>query len=795
MQRCYHCGSKAYPEYSLEIDNEMRDFCCFGCQAVTVAIVDGGLDNFYQYRDEFNQKVDDKNVSFLSYDLDEIQKEFVLKLDSDCYQIDLQIGGISCAACAWLIENHLQRLIGVKQVSVNVANYRCVITWDKSALKLSEIFQKLSEIGYSASPSITNDAQTTRKQEERTAILRLGVAGVAMMQVGMVAIALYAGDIQGMASNTEYFLRWVSLCFATPVIVYSARPFFMSAIRSIKLGHINMDVPVSLALSLAFIASVYSTIAFAGEVYFDSVAMFTFFLLLGRFLEMRARHSHQLQSENLSQLLPFSVERMVGSERELIPIKSLSVGDVVWVPAGEVIPCDGMILDGASAIDESLLTGESVGELKQIGDMVLAGSINGEAGLSIKAKKVGPDTGLAEIERLVNQAAADKPKFVGIADRLASRFVMAVILIAILVGGYWLTVAPERALWIVLSILVVTCPCALSLATPAALTAGVNGMRKKGLLIRSQHVLEALASIKCVIFDKTGTLTKGELSIADCKLLTDSENKASVLEKISALEKSSAHPIAKAFRGVPSKLNTTNVNVVSGLGVEGRIQNEVYRFGKLAFCTEILPSSAQLEGYPSDGLWQLLVSNREPLAWVLLEDTPRSNISSVLNAMYSDGVQVSILSGDREENVRQFSKQNQISNYHSAMLPADKLAHVKTLQNKGNSVLMVGDGINDVPVLSGADVSVAMASATQLARTRSDCVLLNENLSSLVKAFDLAKGVKITIRQNLAWAIGYNIIALPAAAMGYIPPYLAAIGMSLSSLVVVLNALRLEKRG
>ena len=791
MTKCFHCGLPASPEFRATVNNTPRDFCCVGCQAVTQAIYAGGLSAFYEYRDTLNPKAETQETSFAAYDLPEVQEEFVHKLNENQLETQLNIGGITCAACAWLIENHLQRLEGIDTVSVNVSSHRCRIVWQNSTLQLSEIFSNLAKIGYQPSPASMGANQAFRKNESRLALMRLGVAGVGMMQVGMVAVALHAGDIQGIDDHWKQFLRWVSLIFATPVMLFSARPFFSSAYRSLKMRHLNMDVPVSIALILAFTASIWATVRGVGEVYFDSVSMFTFFLLLGRFLEMRARHVGAFESEQLSELLPRTAEKLVAEQRQMVPIKSLKEGDVLWIRPGSVIPCDGAVLNGESTVDESMLTGESLGVAKSAGSYVSAGTVNGEQALTVQVEKLGQQTNLATIERLVDQASTQKPSYVAFADKIAGKFVAAVLLISIVVFSAWLWIDASQAVWVVLSVLVVTCPCALSLATPAALTAGTNFLRKKGLLIRAGHVLETLPKINELVFDKTGTLTLGKLKLAEVRVLSKKHSIESVKQTIAALEAHSAHPIANAFKHVEVPESAQGVEVSTAMGVQGRLHNQMFRFGKLAFIQELSPVFAALR-YPGEGLWQVLATKDELVAWVRLNDAPRKNIPALLHDMHTRGVGVSILSGDRKNNVEQFAQEHNISNLKYEALPEDKLAYIERAQQNNKCVVMVGDGINDVPVLSRADIAIAMGEATQLARAKSDCVLLNDDLRVISDAVKVSEKVKRIIRQNLAWAIGYNLIALPAAALGFIPPYLAAIGMSLSSLVVVLNALRLN---
>lgn len=795
---CYHCGLPAVPEFTFTVNNTEKSFCCVGCQAVAQMIIGSGLENFYTYRETVNQKPDSGTASFAAYDLPEVQEDFVFEYQSGINTARLYLSGITCAACAWLIENYLQDMDCIEHAAVNVSTHECVISWRKDCDKLSELMSALARIGYMPQPATANSNQMLRKKESRTALMRLALAGIAMMQVGMVAVALYAGEAQGITDSWRHYLRWVSLLMATPVILFSARPFFSSALRALRLHRLNMDVPVSLALLLAYSASAWATVTNSGEVYFDSIAMFTFFLLLGRYLEMRARHSGAFETERLSQLLPVSVERAGRFENNLwregkialVPIKSILPGDVVRVAAGAVVPFDGIVIKGNSSVDESILTGEAVPKPISISGKVIAGSTNGESAIHIRVTAVGRHTQLAMVEQAVDRARQQKPEQIFLADNVAAWFVAFVLLASFITGTAWYLIQPEKALWVVLSVLVVTCPCALSLATPAALTAGTTHMRRLGLLVLSPHFIETVNRISHVVFDKTGTLTQGRLQIKNVILLA-SDDTQTCLGIVAALERASAHPIANAFLTIESDKKAEDIKVAAGRGVEGVVEGKIFRFGQLDYA---LPQDSETLNYPGDGLWQLLCDQNEPLAWIQLEDALRDNLPPVLQTLRENNIDISLLSGDREENVASVARELGIHDYVSHALPEDKLNFMQTLQTRGKTVMMVGDGINDVPVLAGANVSIAMGSSTQLAKIKSDSVLLNSDLNTLPKIIAFAKQVQKTIKQNIAWAIAYNASALPLAALGFIPPYLAAVGMSLSSLVVVVNSLRLTRR-
>lgn len=783
--QCFHCGTPC-DDAIASPSQEEQYFCCYGCLAVSQTIYEGGLGAFYQYRDATNRKADAPQ-DFSSFDIADVQQDFVEHGDDGQCSAHLALNGISCAACVWLIEKHLQKLAGVIAVRVNASSHRATIQYDSTQLKLSTIFAALESIGYSAQPLVQHTLEAHWLAQQKQQLMRLGVAGIGMMQAGMVALALHFGAFHGMDEIWIKTLRWVNLAFTLPIIFYSAQPFFKAAIRALKARHLVMDVSVSLALILAFIASIYATFTLQGEVYFDSIAMFTFFLLLGRYFEQRVRWKNNQANVGAHQLLPMTVRRQGETgETDTIPLRSLHVGDVLLVNSGERFAADGTVLSGTSEVDESLITGESVPQKKSVGDRVLAGSFNGGTRLQVRVDAVGANTQLASIENLVAQAESNKPRQAMLADRLAGVFVALVLAISTSVWLVWLSIDASKALWVALSVLVVTCPCALSLATPTALSVAVNRLRKSGLLITGANTLEGLESITTVVLDKTGTLTEGKIQVAETRLLRRLD-KQRVLSIAAALEAVSSHPIARAFAAHQADLIVEESDVSVGFGVSGKIDGELYRIGSVEF--------AWPQGniaYPGSGLWVLLADHQAPLAWFNLSDQLRPNASNMIAQLQAQGLGVVLLSGDRRENVATIAQQLGIQQWQGEMVPAQKLEKVRELQKQGQRVLMVGDGLNDLPVISGADLAFAMGSATNLTRSKADAVLLHDDLNLLLLARDLAQKTGRTIVQNLMWAIGYNVIALPLAVLGMVPPWAAAIGMSTSSLVVVLNALRLS---
>jgi len=785
---CYHCAEPVPPgsDYTVEIDGAQRAMCCPGCQAVASAIVDGGLARFYQYRTEASERPEDETPpSWQIYDLPDIQQDFVIELDNAHCQASLLLEGISCAACSWLIETHLNQFSGIAQVQVNVTNFRSQITYDPEVIPLSRVLAELHAIGYRPRPATDEQQRALEVRDNRLALTRLGVAGFGMMQAGMVAIGLYMG------ANDEWqsLLRVVSMVLSTPVVFFSAWPFFRASWHSLKAGQLIMDVPVALAVGLGYSASGWATFSGTGEVYFESISMFVFFLLVGRYLEMRARYRHRIGGANVAQLLPSVAKRWQQGEWHQVAVKLLRPGDRVQVAAGDTFPADGEVIAGASGVNEALLTGESVPVFKRAGSFVIAGSQNNESPLEVRVSATGGQTQLSAIEQLIGRAQADKPPQVALADKVARYFIAALLLVCGAVFTAWSFIAPERALWVALSVLVVTCPCALALAMPTALTAATEYLRRSGVLITRGHVLETLTKIDRVIFDKTGTLTQGQLCVAEVKPLLEGVDREHILALCAALEQGSNHPIARAFTDHESGLAFESIRQVTGGGVSGRMGEVTYRLGNIAFAAEDAPLEVPDEPY----LWLLLTRDGEPLSFIGLSDQVRTEAADVVAALQQQGLAVELLSGDTTNNTARLAQQVGIDVYTGGASPAAKLTRLQQCQAQGEVILMVGDGINDVPTLSGADVSIAMAGASDLARTHADCLLLQHNLQPLLLCISHARATRRVIRQNLTLSLTYNALALPLAALGLVPPWAAALGMTTSSLLVVLNALRLMR--
>ncbi len=792
---CYHCALPVTTgsRFTAVVLGEYREFCCPGCQAVAEAIVAGGLESYYQHRSEASANPEALPVQLTDelalYDRADVQQPFV-RHEGELAETTLLMEGISCAACGWLIEKHLRTLPAVAEARLNLSNHRLHVRWADAQLPLSQILAELRQIGYAAHPYQADRASEQLASENRLALRQLGVAGLLWFQAMMATMATWPEFNIDLSPELHTILRWVALFLTTPIVFYSCAPFFKGAMRDLRTRHLTMDVSVSLAIGSAYIAGIWTSITGVGELYFDAVGMFALFLLAGRYLERRARERTAAATAQLVNLLPASCLRLdAAGQSERILLSELRLGERILVQAGSILPADGKIIDGQSSIDESLLTGEYLPQPRMPGDAVTAGTLNVEGALTVEVQALGQDTRLSAIVRLLDRAQAEKPRLAEIADRAAQWFLLLSLIAAAAIGLLWWELDSSRAFWIVLAMLVATCPCALSLATPTALTAATGTLHKLGLLLTRGHVLEGLNQIDTVIFDKTGTLTEGRLVLRSIRPLGvhDSDE---CLSLAAALENRSEHPIARAFGRAP--LAAEEVHSTPGLGLEGLVGGQRLRIGQAEFVCAL--SGANVPGMPNEaGQWLLLGGAQGPLAWFVLDDRLRDDAPALLAACKARGWRTLLLSGDSSPMVASVAAELGIDEARGGLRPDDKLQVLQQLHREGRKVLMLGDGVNDVPVLAAADISVAMGSATDLAKTSADAVLLSNRLDALVQAFSLARRTRRVIIENLLWAALYNGLMLPFAALGWITPVWAAVGMSISSLTVVLNALRLTR--
>lgn len=783
--------------------------CCLGCLAAADFIQQNGMGDFYQHRggqlpeSAVSGQYGDSN-SWQYYDQPEVRLQYQKEQDGEaCARIYVQ--GMYCNSCSWLIDSSLSKLPGVERVQLNPDTHQVQLFWQSDESRLSDILSTISRLGYQPRP--LNDSETgvdKRESENRQSLKRLAVAGFGMMQVMTYAIGVYLGDYQGMDEGIRQFLNLVSMLVATVVVFYAGAPFFKHAWFDLRNRHLGMDVPVALAIGGAYTASVWQLLIeknIAAEVYFDSAVMFVFFLSLGRFLEMRARYSAASSADALRQLLPPLVTVWRNGESLVISPQQLEKGDEVDVLAGETVPCDGRVISGEAQLDESLLTGEARSVAYAQDDLVTGGTKLQSGSLRLVVTQAWEQSAVASIKQLLDRAQSHRPERVRFADQMARYFVTVLLLVAVAVGVFWYVVAPDRVFSIVLSVLIASCPCAFSLATPAVLTVASHFLSRHGVLLSNSDACETLLTVNHWCFDKTGTLSTAELVVEHVDVFAD-KSADEYLEILSAIEQHSDHVLASALTR-PTKLKATDVQSVHGSGIYGSIDNTQYFAGNASWIAEACEIS-EMPDLQDQHSVVVLAQQGKVLATVYLSDRVRRDAAGVLSTLKKTGkptsderkvgdIQISLLSGDRQSVVTRFAQNLPIDKAIGDLLPADKVSYLQKLQASGQKVAMVGDGVNDAPVLGQADVSIAMASGSQLSQSQADIILLGGRLQGLSTAQQVAKRAQQVIRQNLSWAVMYNLTVLPLAATGLLAPWMAAIGMSLSSLAVVLNARRLNR--
>jgi len=788
---CFHCGLDVPKgkEWGIEFEGQWRPMCCPGCEAVAQAIIDSGLSSFYLKRTAY---------SVTANSLEDVLEPCVTELseaefeDDELLETSLIIEGITCSACIWLLERQVKQLEGVVSFNVNYATRRARLKSVKQRVSVSDVLEAIRAVGYHAVPFDTSKQFSNLQKERKDFLGRIGVALFCGMQVMMISLGLYIAGPNEIETEMLQFFKWVSALLTLPVVLFSGLPFLQAAYRDIKNKMPGMDVPVALGIGLGFLASLINTYVGRGDTYYESVCMFVLFLMLARYVEFLTRWYAISSSERMMQAVPMVAKRVADDGRlETVSAKSLQLGDEVQINPGEVIPADAIVLKGCSDVDESILTGENEPINKVSGDGLLGGSHNLSNTLTATVSCVGKNSTLSTIARLIDQAQAEKPAWVEAADRFASLFVSMVILVTASTAmyGYW----QGDVEWFstALSVLVVTCPCALSLATPTAYTAAMSALFGQGIIITKGTALETLATVDRVIFDKTGTLTQGAMTISHVTLF-GSQERQNIMDIAISLESFSDHPIARAFKREKAKViyQAMNVEQASGRGLQGVVEGDVYYLGSEDFINQAL--GIKLGRVDANVTQVYLANDKQVLASFEIHDDIRKGAQLSVAWLKEQGKKVSLLSGDKSVPVKWLAKQVGIEDVRFNATPSDKLNEIDRLQSAGERVVMVGDGVNDAPILAKADVSISVSGASQLARASSDVLLMNNDMQSLRYVFRLSSKVSAIIKQNMGWALVYNIGALPLAMAGYVEPWQAALGMSVSSLVVVLNSFRLR---
>lgn len=715
----------------------------------------------------------------------------------DCWDSHVVIQGMHCAACAFTVEDALMSVPGVQSVEVNAATHRAKVVWSEAQVKPSAWIAAINKVGYGALPAADSSLRQARHEEGRRALWRWLVAGFCMMQVMMYAYPAYVAQEGDITPDMVFLLRWASWVLSLPVVLFSCGPFFSNAWRDIRARRVSMDLPVALGMAITFLLSTVATFEpdgmFGAEVYYDSLTMFVFFLLTGRWLELRARDRTAGALEALMNRLPDSVERQLPSgEFERVAVRRVMVGDVIRVSPSESFPADGVILQGQTLADEALLTGESRPQSRGVGDTVVAGSHNLSGIVTVRVVQVGEGTQFSQIVSLMENASLQKPRLAQLADRIAKPFLIGVLVLAVLSAVYWWPTNPGHALMVAVAVLVVTCPCALSLATPAAMLAAAGNLARHGVMVRNLQALESLAEIDTLIFDKTGTLTQDGQRITQV-MTAEGVTPDAALNLAASLAKHSLHPLSRALVKAQEAAGQNSVTVqdvyeMIGLGLEGRFDGLV-RLGSAKFCS---PKTKGIPDKASVCQVHLCTENEWLASWQLSEDV-RTDAVQTVQALRQLNVNVWLLSGDRPESAQQVAQEVGITHAFGACTPQDKLSRMQVAQSQGARVAMVGDGLNDGPVLAGAHVSMAFGNAVPLAQSKSDLVLMGGSLLVVAQSIKLARHTLRVVKQNLVWAAAYNALCVPLAVVGLLPAWLAGLGMALSSLWVVLNSLRLTK--
>lgn len=806
-ENCFHCGLPipAGNAPTAEVLGQRREFCCQGCQAVCMAITDAGLADYYRYREmpakTANQAAVPTILNQLElYDRAEIQREFV-RSAGGWREASLILEDIRCAACLWLNERHLRSLAGVLDVHMDYTSQRARVRWDPKLIKLSEILTAIAEVGYTAHPYNASHRDQLIADQKRRSIERLifaGFIGMAIMHFSIACYLLGQPNAVGEFPLWVVIGRWTGLIATSAILAYSGQEFFVSARIELKHRRLGMDIPIVLGLSVALIGSVYATMTQSGEVYYDSIVMLVFFLLLARYTELRGRASAATALDRMTRVVPQTAQRLDVSGSMEVPSVELQVGERVVLRPGERVPVDAEIEVGSSYFNESLLTGEPVPVLKFTGDRVMAGSVNGDQPVTLRVLATVHDSTVSEIGRLIESALHSRPRYVELAEQAAGWFVGVILVMAGATALAWGSIDANQVIPSVVAVLIVTCPCALALATPAAMTLAAGRFADHGVLPLRMAALEPLATGKVVMLDKTGTLTLGRPRLRETVSLGNLDIQR-CLRIAASLEQQSEHPFAHALRqaaeggeplGVTERLN------LPGQGVQGKVGDEHWRLGKLEYVSgsdRAHSFTTQIAEMQRDGSSVIVLGGiGKPEALFRFMDPPRPGAGELITQLKRLGIErVMILSGDHPASVSYLAKSLGIEEYYGNLSPRHKLDKIKAVQRSGRRVIMIGDGINDAPTLAAADASLSFADASELAQVHSDFIIVSHHLPQLAKIREHAQRTRRIIFQNLGWAVVYNVCAVPLAALGFIPPWGAAIGMSFSSLIVVANSMRL----
>jgi Cu2+-exporting ATPase len=800
---CFHCGLEIAEDadFQGQFEGKTRHFCCFACQSVCEAIYVAGLQGYYQRTPQGTllapPPTPPRDVEM--YDLDEVQQDFVNMQGEQC-DAHLLVEGIHCAACVWLIERGMMRTKGVLNANVNLAGKRLHLRWDNQRVKLSTLIHELSKIGYSGVPYDPEAAEGSMKRANRALLFRLFFAAFTMMNLNLIAIALYSGADRGQFVG---FFHWMAFSLATPTLLYSGYPFYKGAWGGLRNGHLTMDMPIAIGLSVTYAYSLFVTLGGAGAVYFDTVTNLTFVILIGRYLEGMFRHQAVAATNRLMDMQPRVATVLRNGEEKIVSVRAVVVGDQVIVKPGNKIPMDGFVCEGHSSVDESMLSGESMPVKKQVGDRVAAGTLNGSGALVLTVQASAQDSMLSKIIRLVEEAQSSKAPIQRLSDSIVPWFVLATLICAAITFLLW-SENFELALMAATSVLIITCPCALGMATPMSIAVASGLGAKYGILVKNGVVLETLSKVTHFVFDKTGTLTEGKMSV-DQVMVATGQNEAELLTIAAAVERYSEHSVAQAITRAADgrelayrSLAVQHFHATAGAGVEAELSGQSVLIGTAEWLMqknvqtqdELISSLTELESRAKTCV-HLAVSGQH-VGVIVLADTLRADAQGLINALRDAGIGMTLLSGDRKPVAEAIARQLGGMEVIAEVLPQDKDSVIQQLQQRGECVAMVGDGVNDAPALIRADVGIALGSGTDVSVESADIVLMRNELDKVRLATLLSRRTLRTIKQNIGLSFVYNSIMVPLAMMGHVTPLMAAITMPLSSLLVIGNAARIR---
>jgi P-type Cu2+ transporter len=802
---CYHCSLPVVETgiFNRSIAGVEREFCCFACQTVCQTIYDSGLQSFYQKTPEGETLTPPAEIhaELASYDSDEVQADYVDKLGEQ-RAIHLLIEGIHCAACVWLIEHSLAKIEGVISADVNLTTKRLRLVWNNQHIALSVILQSLAKVGYGAVPFDPDTAEGALARRHRGLLYRMAFAGFAMMNLMWVAIALYSGADQGEFRN---WFQWIGFFIATPTLLYSGYPFLRNAVLGLRRRYLTMDLPIAIGALATYSYSTYITIANPanGEVYFDTVVNFLFVILVGRYLEAISKKQALSATRRLLELQPKLATIISDTGNKIVPVRSVLIGDLVLVKPGEKIPVDGLIVEGKSAVDESMLTGESIPIVKTLTDKVVAGSMNGEGAFTVRAEQVLRNTALAKIITLMEDAQASKAPIQSLTDKVVPWFVLITLSLATITFFYWNQFDFEIALLAATSVLIITCPCAFGLATPMSVAVATGVGANRGILIKQGAALEALSQVTHIVFDKTGTLTDGKLRVVNTELFTDVPE-GDLLLLAASVEQHSEHSIAVAIQQAATDKQLTILpaaNFISspGEGINATVDGKHVLVGTQAWMLKHEVKNKQryqtrIAELEQQGVSCVFIAIDGELSGLLgLVDELRADVKKVITQLQVQNVAITVLSGDRKAVVASVTADLDNINRQAEVMPKDKADTIRYLQAQGDIVAMVGDGVNDAPALVQADVGIALASGTDVSIESADIVLSHNELHQVVQARRLANKTLRTIKQNIVLSISYNFVMVPLAMMALVSPIVAALTMPVSSLLVIANAARIRR--